>query len=229
MTGIRQIRHQIVSGSAFCLKLLKAGMPGDCKGRFLLFLSLFISAGIYWLRVRTVDVLFPFYILCWVELCFVSLVATVGIWALKYILEQNGHPLSLVFLLSGVILGIFWPLPPRPEEALFSSHKTEYEELVKLAQEARLDHSERCHAPHSFASPPGYELLVKQDTCILVERVGRQTNALVVEFYPRDFYWPIVYLEDPRVIGETYGACHGDGRVYKQLDEHWFLCRREWN
>jgi len=214
------------------MDILKVGLPQDRKGKLLLAFPAIIAVTIYYSRARFYDsspiALGLGLATCWplFGLLGLGLIALL-VWTIKYTFGQNGHPLPLLLLLVSVPFGFYLPVPPTPEEVSFSSYRAEYEEMMELAHNYQLIHSDTCNAQNVFAPPAGYKSLAESNECIFVE--PRPALGLIVEFRPRDFYHLIVYFQDPTVIEKTYGPCHRDGKIYKKLDEHWYICIREWN
>jgi hypothetical protein len=208
--------------------LLRASIPQDRKGRFFLVYAVISAGAIHFGRVQLAN---PFFedlgygfcmatlllLLCLIALFFIILVLE----ALRYTVVQGGHPLPLLLLAGGFIVGFFLPVKTM-EENIFLSHKEKYERLVELVRGHKLGHNGVCADDAAFVPPTGYEQLVGSESCVFL--IAAPT--LVVEFRPRTIYRPIMYFEDPAMVETLIGPCHGEGRVFKQMDDNWFICHR---
>jgi hypothetical protein len=136
-----------------------------------------------------------------------------------YAFKTGGHPTPLIVLILGIILAVLLPTPPQYEIRIFNSHRTNYENLVNLAREHRLEHSQRCNIDRSYEPPVEYKQLSAD--CILVD----YQPFFSVQFAPRIYTEQIVYIEDPNRIEDVMGCnIPQDGDYHKQLDKNWYYC-----
>jgi hypothetical protein len=137
-----------------------------------------------------------------------------------YVFKSRGHLAPGLILVGGLLFAGFLPVPPTPEEISFSWQKEEYEQIVELARNNQLQHGDSCLAENQFLSPSRYSLWPSE--CIQIS----QQDGIIVEFAPRSWERPIVFVENP--IKEGFLTCwsHSDGRVFKELGENWFICER---
>jgi hypothetical protein len=138
---------------------------------------------------------------------------------LAYGFMAGGHPIPMVVFIVGEILALSLPLPPQYEIRLFKSHRTEYEQLVTLAQNHQLSHGQWCEVDPEFKTPAEYKKLSGE--CILVD----YEPFFSVQFWPRSYTDQIVYIEDPNQIDDVWGCNSLDGdEINRQIDLNWFLC-----
>ena len=145
-----------------------------------------------------------------------------------YIFRFHRHISLVLPLICGYLLARFLPVPPTPEEMLFSWQRAKYEEIVELARTRQLQHSDKCRQPNQFTPPSGY--IQWSNACIYLE----QQNGMVVEFASRSLERPLVYVENPDGEISLFSICDSansheflhEGFVFKQLDEHWLICKR---
>lgn len=200
--------------------------PADARGRKLLFLSLIFTGYLYLFRVEDTDpflgmmgtlfnVFFFLTPIFWlmgfiIHLIFVSV----------YIFKSRGHFSLVLFLVGGLLLAIFLPVPPTLEEISFSWQRTEYEQIVELARNNQLQQGDDCLAKNQFLPPSSYYQW--SSNCIYVYH----PNGLIVEFAPRSLARPVVFVENP--TSGRFPPCWGahESRVLKQLSEHWYICKR---
>jgi hypothetical protein len=211
-------------------------IPRDSYGWVLLLVSAFIAILTYFCRLNAdrfflelgLGVVFFFVafspILLFIGLAFVFHVGA----TLQYAMSKR-QIIPSVILFGGMVISLFLlPLPPSPEENAFAMHKQEYQRLVELARSDQLLHSDRCRGSQAFSYPENYQHLKGEYTagnCIFVEK----SPVFSVTFSPRSFYRPIVYIEEPAKVENTIGACGRDGTIRKRLDNHWFICNRDFN
>lgn len=206
-------------------KFIQAIIPPDIYGWQSIFFSLLTAIGIYlfrfqWSRLPPFGIGGAFILIFLAPLCCfpISFIAYHILIALRY---RKKHWTPLVLLLGSTFLAVIYPTPPTFEEDIFFQYRADYEYLVELARSNQLPHHQDCG--NVFAPPLGYEHLAVD--CIFVDT----TPTFSVEFTPRSFYRPLVFFDDPSTIDSSHGACHGDGGVRKELDEHWFICNRDSN
>jgi hypothetical protein len=195
--------------------------PPDTFSRFLLLLGFAFAVFIYVQRTELLDPyrnsdFYDFLLLlaAFLVLVFISFV---------YLLI-NRYAAPLVLLVLGVVVAIMLPLPPGPEERVFAAHRAELEELVELARQRQLAPETwdgQCTAHNEFAMPEGYEEFIAS-RCL---RIGGREETLYVEIWPYWSYDALIYSADPMPVSGACDDYSGEG-VPKQLDEHWFLCRR---
>jgi hypothetical protein len=147
---------------------------------------------------------------------------------------RRTHRLTPVFvLMGGIVSALIIPLPllPKaiyPEESYFYDHRQEFETVVELAREERLD------CGNMGCKYSGRELLeeykhLSDDGRVYTHYILGETlsDTLVVKFTPFTFYYPIIYFARPQDVN-SYSECQGV-RWVRKLDEHWYLCVEEWN
>ena len=201
--------------------------PSDTLGRALFFASLFVVGYLYlWFLVMDgifvgiLDAVLRSFYFVTPALCIVPFLiqlVTLG----YYLLRLHGHAAPAVLLVGGLLLLRFLPTPPTIEEISFTWQRSEYESIVQLARNSQLQHGQDCIAQDQFTPPPTYYEL--SGKCIHV----LNRDGIVVEFAPRSWERPIIYLPTPPTNPDS--ACrvqHGEGRVFKRLSEHWFICKR---
>ena len=205
--------------------------PADKRGRILFFLSLLFAGYLYLARLVLTDffvgtlgayLVFFFWIspVFWLagllfHIVFLSI----------YIFKLHGSPSSALFLVVGLLLARFLPIPSTPEEILFSWQRADYNQIVELARNNQLQHDGNCLTKNDFQPPSSY--FQWSTECIYVY----QQDGIVVEFAPRTLERPIIFLENP--TSNEFPPCWHDrdnrvfeSRMFKQLSEHWFICER---
>ena len=200
--------------------------PADTRGRILFLLSLLFVSYVYLDRVVWTNFFVGgldtwLTIFFWLSpiFCFVGFIVHIVLVCL-YVFKSRGHLAPGIFLISGLFLAAFLPVPPTPEEISFSSQRGEYEQIVALARNNQLQQGHDCVAENQFLSPSSHDLWSSE--CIQITR----QDGIIVEFAPRSWERPIVFVENP--IKEGFLTCwsHSDSRVFKELDENWFICER---
>jgi hypothetical protein len=210
-------------------------VPQDIQGRIYFFLPIYFASFIYLGKLVRSD-FFVGEINIWLSAFFwLGPAICVVIPFLVYLIGLSIHlfrfhrHISLVLvLICGYLFARFFPVPPTPEEILFSWQKPKYEEIVELARTRQLQHDDTCQQPNQFTPPSGY--IQWSDECIHVER----QYGMLVEFAPRNFERPLIYVENPEGDISVFSICNGvngrerihEGFVFKQLNEHWFICKR---
>ncbi|PSN17973.1 hypothetical protein C7271_14955 [filamentous cyanobacterium CCP5] len=58
------------------------------------------------------------------------------------------------------------------------------------------------------------------------ESYNRQ--ALIVDFVIEEYYLPLVYISTDNP-DDAHDTCTNGGRPVKQLEPHWYICKRDWN
>lgn len=152
-----------------------------------------------------------------------------GTWLLHLIVTVR-HVTPVLVFLCGILIVFFLPLPsflrwvkPFPEEEIFRQYRANFEHVVELARQDDLVHDDRYINNAWYVLPTEFQHLSLENSLIVYNR-----PSLVVVFEPTDYYYPIVYVDDPEAINQT-SECYYDGNVERQLDVHWYLCTREWN
>jgi hypothetical protein len=206
-------------------KFIRAIIPPDGHGWESIFFSVLTAVGIYlfrsqWNGLPPLGMAVGFILILVAPLCCfpISFIAYHVLIAFRY---RTKHWTPFVFLIGSTFLAMIYPTPPTFEEEIFVQHRADYEYLVELARSNQLPHNDECK--NVFTPPPGYERLAVD--CIWIST----DPGFNVEFTPRSFYRPLVFFDDPTTIEFSVGACHEDGGVRKQLDEHWFICNRDAN
>ena len=165
------------------------------------------------------------YIVC-MPFALVVLVAFAGLAFLIIKSFRVSHNiLPTVFLIFGLLMAFQIPLPappPTPEKLHFLKHEAMYEAVVTLARNNLLEQA-LPDCPAGFRPPEDMEL-VSAAGCMFVEHSDDQ--GLVVFFNPIEpFYHPIAYVE----FDETEFPCGHDPHVEEKIEDHWYVCEREWN
>jgi len=184
----------------------------------LIIISLIHAAWIY-LQFRSY---YRFYIdisfLC-VELLVLIVLLSINI---AVSIQRKNNVVLIIFIMSILIP---WNMPfskTVPEDTYFAEHKLEYEEVVSLARQHKVEHGGDCQ--YAFLPPEGYEHLTIED-CIFVE----YEPALLVRFTPSFSRRLLVYAETDEAL-QAYVSCGGsDGAIGKKIFEHWYLCHQDWN
>jgi len=202
-------------------------VPTDKTGRTLFFFSLCFAGYLYLARIVLAD-FFVGTLGTFLSIFFwLSPILCVGALALHvifvgvYVFRWHGQLSPVLLLVGGLLAARFLPIPPTPEEFLFSWQRDEYEQIVELARNNQLPHSDDCRAENQFLPRSGY--LQWSSNCV---EVYYQQDGLIVEFTPRSLERPIVFLETP--TSDRFPPCWSDreSSVLKQLSEHWYICKR---
>ena len=210
-------------------------VPQDTQGRLYFFLPIYFAIFIYFGKLVRSD-FFVGELNIWLNVLFLlgpAICIVIPFWVYliglsAYLFRFHRHFSLLLVLICGYLFARFFPVPPTPEEILFSLQKMKYEEIVELARNNQLPVSDDCRGQNWFALPSGY--IQWSNECIYV---GQEIN-FVVEFAPRSLERPILYIENPNQEIFVYSICNGnhdrknihDGFVLKQIDKHWFICKR---
>lgn len=168
-------------------------------------------------------------IACLVGVGFVVLLVALTIIAVR----RAQHTAPAVVLIVGLGLSIFLPLPPLPlpifpEEALFIDHRSDFEQIINLAQQDKLEcvTDWGCEV-EARKLPPDFGYLSNKGH-VQVSKYQYHPGSLTVTFVPFDSYYPIVYFEKPEDRNlSAYSECW-DSRYTRKLDEHWYLCADDW-
>ena len=200
--------------------------PADKRGRTLFTFSLFFAGYLYLLRVVDTDpflgimgtLLGAFFFLTPI-FWFIGLISHI-IFVIIYMFKARGHFSLGLFLVGGVLLAGLLPVPPTPEEISFSWQRAGYDQIVELARNNQLEQGNDCLEQNEFLASSSYYQWSGE--CIRVQ----QYDGLVVEFAPRSLERPIVFVENP--TSDQFLPCwsESDSRVFKQLSEHWYICKR---
>ena len=201
-------------------------LPKDIRGRILFFISLFFVGYLYLARVvwteffvGTLGTLLGVFFWLSPIFCLTGFLFHIILVSI-YVFKLHGHLSPGLFLIGGLLLARFLPVPPTPEEISFALQKAEYEQIVELARSHQLQQGNDCLAENQFLPPSNYYQWSNE--CIYVN----QHDGIVVEFSPRKMERPIIFLENP--ASNKFPPCqsYSDGDIFKQLNEHWFICKR---
>ncbi len=156
--------------------------------------------------------LLPVFVLAIVGGC-ICFILSVG-----HAFKRDGHPAPLVIMVLGLYL-VFKPsTTPSAEQVYFQRYQAKYQEVVELVRQEKLTHNEQCKDA-LFAVPAAYQHLTA--TCV---SVNREAAGLVVKFTPFNEDKPLVYSETRHGI-QSVNACHKQGRIFKQMERHWYICQ----
>jgi hypothetical protein len=201
--------------------------PADLRGRIFLTLSLLFVGYVYldrivWTNffVEGLDTYLTIFFWLSPVFCLVGFIVHIILVSL-YVFRSRGHLAPGLFLIVGLLLAAYLPVPPTPEEISFSWERGEYEQIVELARNNQLQHGDNCLAKNQFLSPSSYYQWSRE--CIQVS----QQDGFVVEIVPRSLERPLVFVENPN--SESFPPCWSNrvrSEVFKQLSEHWFICER---
>jgi hypothetical protein len=170
----------------------------------------------------------------WFFLCPLSCVMGVGFIVLLIPLtiiagRRAQHAAPAVVLIVGLGLSIFLPLPPLPkpvfpEEVLFINHRSDFEAVINLARQDKLEcvADWGCEVDARKLSPDFVHLSNKG-----VVGVSHPLGRLTVVFRPLDSYYPIFYFEQPEDRNLFWNSDCWDSRYTRKLDEHWYLCAED--
>jgi hypothetical protein len=102
-------------------------------------------------------------------------------------------------------------------EQTFDTHRSE---LVELATTAVAELERSGASDQRLPEAPFY------DRAWVATSLNHR--ALIVDFVIEEFYLPLVYIstDEPQ---DAHDACTNGGRVVKQLEPHWYICKRDWN
>lgn len=168
----------------------------------------------------------------WWVICPVACIVGVGIAALILALavitvRRAGHIAPAIVLLGGIVLISFLPLPPLPkpvfpEEMFFRDHRSDFEAVIHLAGQDRLDClSDLGCDVLARKLPPEY---IELSNTGFVRVWTSPSETLTVTFWPLDSYYPIVYFDRPEDRNLFWHSSCWDSRWTRKLDEHWYLC-----
>jgi hypothetical protein len=197
--------------------MLKSLIPPSSKGRLLLVAALVLSAAVYGLRLLVTVAPDPSVFISILAGMLVLFAVLFILLIIKHGIQTGGHLAPMIVLVLGILMAILLPTPsPYTEQPLFETHRKEFEVLVELAANHRLNLTERCefdNLPATYAQLIGY--------CIKVDN----WPFFSVQFGPTSYEEIIVYIEDPARIHEVYGCDRSDSLI-QQLDRYWFSCSR---
>jgi len=132
-------------------------------------------------------------------------------------LKYTNNSLPSIFLLTGIILTMFLPLPktpPLPETLHFLEYRADYEIVIDLARTGQLDDSSTNYCKH----PPLAYQHVSGGGCISIDHYN---DGLKVQFIPIEkFYYSIIYIENDKDIT----SCGHRFYIAEKLNDHWYLC-----
>lgn len=141
--------------------------------------------------------------------------------ALSIHLSKSMIPTSI--LMFGIAVILLLPLPESqkvlPETQHFLQYRADYEYILDLARSGQLDDSSENYCKY----PPESYKHVSEAGCIHIDAY----NGFVVKFNPIEpFYHPVVYIEND---GLEDPCPDDDLHLEEKLDDHWYVCWREWN
>lgn len=147
----------------------------------------------------------------------------IAVIVVSILLFRRTHSLVPVgMLFAGIAVVFLLPLPPRPstpEEELFLAHRADFEYVVELARNNKLDHD--LDNASWLKTPKDYEFVSAKQS---IFSYFSSEKGLYMEFEPFEFYSPIIYVDV-----DNDKACSGDLNLEKKLADHWYVCQREWN
>ncbi|MEO8607995.1 MAG: hypothetical protein ABI690_08945 [Chloroflexota bacterium] len=164
--------------------------------------------------------------------CFIGMGLVVFLLALTiFAVRRAQHAAPAVLLIVGLGLSIFFPLPPLakpifPEEALFINHRSDFELVINLAQQDKLECVTNWGCEVGARKlPPDFDYLSNRGH---VQVSKYPPGSLTVTFVPFNSYYPIFYFEKPEDRNRFWYSECWDSRYTRKLDEHWYLCADDW-
>jgi len=223
---------------AFATTLVRRLVPATTSSRILALLMAFVSFLIYLIRVWADQNIYyergpyglfaiPF---CIAQLCAIAAIIVVLTTIMAMSIRHTESLFPSIVLIMSLVIMFHLPLPtrkPYPEEIIFADRRVDFEYVVELAKQHRLQHNDRVGNSANYLLPSNLADLT-EDGLVFLYSLDYQPEHLSVEFNPTGFYYPIMYFENPSDV-HTSEECYRDGILTKQLDTHWFLCRRDWN
>ncbi len=102
-------------------------------------------------------------------------------------------------------------------EDTFSAHRSE---LTQLATTAVTDLERSNEGSAKLPDRPFYDFAWASESF--------EGEAMQVDFVIEEFYLPLVYVstDNPEDVHDT---CTNGGSVIKQIEPHWYICKRDWN
>lgn len=213
---------------------VKTPLPQDFKGWGFLLVSTSFGGSAYLGRLQVAG-FFLGTLGTWLNVFYfiypvLFLVGFLG-WVLTlyiYTFRFQGHAAPRLILYGLLLLAFILPVPPSPEEIIFFLRRADYERIVELGRSHQLQQDGACVEPNLFLPPAGYYQLSSE--CIYAD----QQDGLIVEIATRSLERPVVYLENPTrgfysPCARESGSTHSHSETsypFKQLSEHWFICRR---
>ena len=202
--------------------MLKFLIPTSQTGRFLLIVSCIISCVVYLGKFLSTDMIWSNAL----GMAYIPVFCIAGITLLVYLIitivycfSPNGHAAPLAFFIVGSIIAFTLPVGPRYEERLFNAHRSDFEQILHLARNGNLSHSQNCEPTRAFETPAEYKSFL--GNCVYVDF----QPFFSVQFWPRSYMEKIVYVEDKSLINEVMGCYSSyDGYGYQQMDKNWYLC-----
>jgi hypothetical protein len=154
----------------------------------------------------------------------IAVTAVFGLFLLSLIsIHRTRSAIPILVLIIGVFLAFQLPLssrPPTPEEEFFLAQRSDFETVVQLARQAKLEQA-LPNCPAGYHAPLEYQF-VSSAACMFVNTYD--DSGLTVVFRPFESYHPIVYVDKP-----TKFPCNEqDAFIEKQIDDHWYVCQVDW-
>ncbi len=149
----------------------------------------------------------------------VGLLAAVIYWfvllihGIRAVMSRQPNGLLLFALIIGAFFAWYFPKPPLREEIKLFFNRNRYEQIVEQGRPIYLAGDRKCIEPEFKDRDLAF-------TCVLVEKNYAEFNIY------RDLF-SLVYSYDkqkPRGVD-----CDWNGYVWKQIDEHWFVCKSDIN
>lgn len=142
-------------------------------------------------------------------------------------IKWTGSLIPTLVLVAGIGIAFLLPLSPKPdtpEKLHFLQYRPDYEAVVELARNNQLEQAlPDCRAGFR---PPDALKHVSSKGCMHISVDNYYGRGLHVEFNPiESFYHPVVYVE----FDEFEYPCGGDLSVEQKIDDHWYVCQRDWN
>jgi hypothetical protein len=131
----------------------------------------------------------------------------------------NGFSIAYTFaLLLFFISCLFDPLFMKVK-IYFSLHRSEFEQLVKVANDRSCTPSDRGYCEGRMSLP--FELLnwSDQNEMFVIKELGKLYITLAYK-YP----YGVMYISDQNEIPSYLGVSHYDVNCYAKVSDYWFMC-----
>jgi hypothetical protein len=169
-------------------------------------------------------------------LCLFSCLMGIGlivfmVWLVGAFIRRDQYAAPLFILITGMMFVVIAPLPPLPqpvfpEEPFFAEHRADFEAVVALARQDKLD-CVKSGCNYSGRDLPSLYGSLSKDGIV---EVGYDPALLTVTFRPIDSLFPVIYFENADPRNSSFDRiCSLEARFTKQLDEHWYLCAEDWD
>jgi hypothetical protein len=134
------------------------------------------------------------------------------------ITERNLFPF-MIFLACALVP---WFMPETtPQDVYFARYQKDYEKVVELAREHKLEHGGYCQE-NQYLPPQGYEHII-QDKCISV----KYEPVLEIVFLTTKTRGKFLFYAEA-LYPDRF--CSGNlGFVEKKIRNHWYVCDEYWN